>query len=398
MRERLAGELGRPATILAAAVLMAVLFMGSTLLTPLYALYREKFGFSILTLTLIYAAYVIGNMSALWFLGRISDQVGRRKIALLSIGISCLSAVVFLGAAGLAALFAARILGGLAIGLGAGAASAWIADLMEGEAGSHAAAMATGANFLGLAFGPALAGPLAEYAPWPLRLSFVVYLGLLILVAALTAFGQETVRASGGWRIANLRPRLGVPSEIRDRFLAPAVTVFGTMALIGFYAALTPTVLREDLRIDDVAEGAAIVSGLFLTTAAAIVATRRLASRPAMLAGLALLPPSLALLAAAQLSGRLAVLIVGAATAGLAAAFGYRGSLQVINQIAPEDRRAEVTSAYFLCGFAGNALPVIGVGLVTVTAGPKTASVTFALAIAAFALGAIAWDLKYAGR
>ncbi len=48
---------------------LAVIFMGSTLLTPLYPLYARKFEFSELTLTLIYAIYVCGNLTALFSWG-----------------------------------------------------------------------------------------------------------------------------------------------------------------------------------------------------------------------------------------------------------------------------------------------------------------------------------------
>src|SRR5262245_8975080 len=51
---------GNPA-IAAVAVLIGVLFAGSTLLTPLYVIYQERFGFAQITLTLIYAIYVAGN-------------------------------------------------------------------------------------------------------------------------------------------------------------------------------------------------------------------------------------------------------------------------------------------------------------------------------------------------
>jgi hypothetical protein len=42
--------------------MIAVMFMGSTLVTPLYSLYAKQFGFSPIMLTLIYAVYVIGNL------------------------------------------------------------------------------------------------------------------------------------------------------------------------------------------------------------------------------------------------------------------------------------------------------------------------------------------------
>ena len=45
--------------------MIGALFAGSTVLTPLYVIYKPQFGFSQISLTLIYAAYVIGNLAAL---------------------------------------------------------------------------------------------------------------------------------------------------------------------------------------------------------------------------------------------------------------------------------------------------------------------------------------------
>src|SRR5438045_789201 len=75
----------RPSGVGIVAFTLGAMFMGSTLLTPLYGLYREKFGFSQLTLTLIYASYVVGNLGALLFLGRLSDEIGRRQVCLPAI-------------------------------------------------------------------------------------------------------------------------------------------------------------------------------------------------------------------------------------------------------------------------------------------------------------------------
>jgi len=66
------------AAIFAVATLIGVAFAGSTVITPLYVLYEDAFGFSKLTLTLVYAVYVVGNLTALLFFGRLSDQIGRR--------------------------------------------------------------------------------------------------------------------------------------------------------------------------------------------------------------------------------------------------------------------------------------------------------------------------------
>ena len=67
--------------VLAVASIITVAFMGSVIVTPLYTLYQRKFGFSEITLTLVYAVYVVGNVLALLLFGQISDQAGRKRAA-----------------------------------------------------------------------------------------------------------------------------------------------------------------------------------------------------------------------------------------------------------------------------------------------------------------------------
>jgi len=114
-----------------------------------------------------------------------------------------------------------------------------------------------------------------------------------------------------------------------------------------------------------------------------------------MLSGLTMLLPSLVLLALAQLLGSTAILLAGTALGGAAAALGYRGSLQVVNEIAPDDRRAEVVSSYYVAMFLGNSVPVIGVGLLTAIASSTVSSFAFACVIAIFTIGALITGAKY---
>ena len=185
-------QLSKHMAIVAVAAMIGVMFAGSTLLTPLYIIYKQKFGFSDITLTLIYAAYVVGNLGALLVFGRLSDQIGRRRAALPALAVAVLSTLVFLFTDSTAALFWARALSGLGIGVAAGTGNAWLAELV-GSDKARATIISTGTNFLGLAFGPLIAGLLAQYAPWPLHLSFVVYLAGVVVVAALIWRTRETV-------------------------------------------------------------------------------------------------------------------------------------------------------------------------------------------------------------
>ncbi len=381
---------------LVVAVNLAAIFMGSTLLTPLYPLYARKFEFSELTLTLIYAIYVVGNLTALFFLGRLSDQIGRRRVSLPAIGLACISTLIFLFAPGSLWLFAARVLSGFAIGLASGTYTAWIAELTEGEDKSGASVMASSANTLGLAIGPLMGGLLAQYAPAPLYLSFVIYLLLLIIMALFIRNTRETVEHPVGMlREASFKPRFGIPREIRIPFLPPAATAFATFAIGGFYAALVPTLVIQDLHKSNLAIGGDIVFELFLTAAIAIILTRRLKSRTAILTGLGLFIPSLVLLMMAQEFRSLPVLFAGTAVTGLAVALGYRGSLQVVNQIAPTEKRAEVISSYLVMCYLGNSLPVIGVGVGSHVADPDTANLTFAVIISLCVFAALAMGRRF---
>jgi MFS family permease len=375
---------------LGVAALIAVSFIGTTLVTPLYVLYRQVFGFSEITLTLIYAVYVLGNLTALLFFGRLSDQIGRRRAAIPAIGVGILSTLVFLFAQDTAWLFIARMLSGFAIGIATGTGTAWLAELYGGRDKARATLMASGANMVGLSFGALLAGLLAQYAPWPTRLVFVIYIVMLVAMYLAIRHAPETVaRPVRSLHDVSMKPRLGVPANIRSRFIAPAATAFGTFALFGFYAALAPSILAQDMHETNRAVGGGIVFELCVVALAALIVTRSLKSRTAMLSGLVLLLPSLALLVLAQSMASMPLLLLGTAVSGTAAALGYRGSLQVVNEIAPGDRRAEVISTYLICCYVGNSVPVIGVGVLQTLSTPIVASSAFATTIAVFAIVAL---------
>jgi MFS family permease len=380
----------------AVATMLAVMFVGAILPTPLYPLFREAFGFSPVTLTLVYAVYVLGNVVALLLFGRLADQVGRRNTSLPAIGFGIASTIVFVAAAGTAWLFAARALSRFSTGLAAGAATAWIAETYADRGAGGAARIAAAANFFGCAAGPLIAGVLAQFAAAPLQLPFLVYLALLCIVAVTTAFAPETVTARKPFGEVSLKLRLGIPRQIRLQFVSPAVTGFATFAMIGFYAALIPSVLREASHQSAPIVAGGIVFELFLVAAITILISGRLASQHATLAALALLPPSLWLLVLAEITQSLTLALLAAAAGGVAGGLGYRGSLEVINRIAPSDRRSEVVSSYLIALFAGNSVPVIGIGLLSAATDSFVAHVTFAAVITVLAGVAMLTGIKFA--
>jgi hypothetical protein len=189
------------------------------------------------------------------------------------------------------------------------------------------------------------------------------------------------------------------PRNIELGGLAAMLTVAGTIA--GLFAGstlLTPLYIinKQQFGFSQITLTliyAVYILGIAVTVT--VVATQQLPSRTAMLYALALMLPSVALVVSAQVPGSMIIMIVATIACGATAGLGYRGSLQVVNPIAPEDRRAEVVSSHFVCGFCGNALPVIGIGVISTPASSTAASSVFAMMIAAFALAASYFGVKY---
>ena len=74
----------------------AVIMAGTTLPTPMYALYATTMGFTVLTSTMIYAAYAGGVLAALVIFGRWSDAIGRRPVLLGGVVAAVASGAMFL--------------------------------------------------------------------------------------------------------------------------------------------------------------------------------------------------------------------------------------------------------------------------------------------------------------
>jgi len=235
-------------TVVAIGSIISVAFMGSVIVTPLYSLYQAKFGFSEVVLTLIYAVYVVGNVAALPLFGQISDEIGRKPVALLGIGVAAASALVFLFASATAWLFAGRLLIGLAVGILSGTGTAWMAERYGPARRSTATVAAATANLAGIAVGPLIGGLLAQYVAGPLRVPFLVYLAVLAVVV-IAIWQAPDPRPARIKKLGELRvrPRIGVPADRLGAFAPPAIAGFVTFALGGLYFALIPGIVIRDL-------------------------------------------------------------------------------------------------------------------------------------------------------
>jgi predicted MFS family arabinose efflux permease len=374
--------LSRKAGFVAVAYAFGVTMLSTTLPTPLYPLYRDKLGFSELTVTLVYAAYAVGVLAALIAFGNVSDAIGRRRVLLPGLTAAVLSAIVFLTAANLPMLFIGRVLSGLAAGLFTGTATATLVDLVPDRDRARGSLVATLVNMGGLGVGPLLAGVLAEYVGAPLRVTFVVDLVLLVPAFVGVLLAPETVTETSRPR----RPSLAVPRQVRAVFGQAALTGFAGFVVLGTFTAVSPAALGQLLHQHNLAVVGVVVFVVFAASTAGQLALPLFRARVGLPAGALTLTLGAILIAVALWRESLTLLIVGGVVAGLGQGLGFRAGIAAVSTAVSADRRAGVTSALFTVLYIGISVPVVGIGIAAQSAGLKTASVGAALAVAVLEL------------
>ena len=339
-----------------------VLMAGANLATPLYAVYAQRFHFSSLVLTAIFATYAFVLVPALMLFGRLSDRFGRRPVILAGLTAAAAGLALFAVADGTAWLFAARSLQGLAVGMIGGAATAALVELDPANDRRRAALFAGLAQAGGSALGPIAAGMLAQWAPDPTRLPYIVGLGATALAAGATLMLPEPgADEREPWRVQ--WPR--VPAEIRGRFVLVSLTGGIVWAAVALYLSIVPSYAADLLRTHDLALLAAISAvALLASCATQVVSQRRQGSRGRdQAAGLLVLAAGMLGLVLASPLHSLALLVAGAIAAGAGHGLCYLDAQQELNDLAPEVRRGEVTSAFISVIYFLVASAVIATGL-----------------------------------
>lgn len=360
------------------AYAFAAIMAGTTLPTPMYALYGEHMHFAVLTTTVIYATYAGGVLFALLAFGRWSDAVGRRPVLLAGVVFALASAAVFLVADSVPALLVGRVLSGLSAGIFTGTATAAVIETAPPSWHTRAAAAATVANIGGLGAGPLLAGILVQYAPAPLHLSFIVHLVLTVLAGIAVFMVPETSQRTGGIGMQ----RLSVPVEVRSVFVIASLAAFAGFAVTGLFTAVAPSFLSRVVGIDNHAVAGLIACSIFAASAGAQVAARRLNPQRAVAIGCAILVAGMVILAVALQLSSLVGLIAAAVVSGIGQGISFSRGLAAVAECTPAGRRAEVNSTYFVVAYVAISLPVVGEGMAAQRWGLQTAGVTFAVAVA----------------
>lgn len=347
---------------LVAAVLFGLL-LASGAPSPLYRVYQAEWGFSATTLTEVFSVYALVLLVTLLFFGSLSDHVGRRPLILAGLVFGAIACGVYLLATGVGALYVARALQGVSVGLATGALGAALLEL-QAEGSALAPVVTSAAPTAGLAVGALATSALVQYGPdrthlvwWLLLTSFV------LAILAVLVMPEPGVRRPGAR--ASLKPRLGVPREARGAFVIAAPCLIAVWALGGLYLSLGPSLTAQLVHSSNLLWGGVVIFLLPGVAAISTVLLRNTEPATSMLAGcLALLAGGAITFAAISTSSSWAFLL-GTAVAGVGFGPGFTGAYRLVVARASPDGRASLIAAIFTLSYLAFSVPAVIAGVAT---------------------------------
>jgi predicted MFS family arabinose efflux permease len=350
----------RVAFALLTSILVSLL-ASSSAPTPLYATYQAQWGFSDVTITVIFGVYAVAVLASLLVFGSLSDHVGRRPLLLGALVIQAGVMVLFASASGLPVLLAARVIQGLATGAALGAIGGGLVDLHPGRG---PVANATGA-MAGTASGALGSALLVQLLPAPTELVYLTLMGVFLIQAAAVVLIAETSPRVPGARRA-LRPVLGVPRQVRSALAIAAPSLVAVWALAGFYGSLGPSLAGLVGHSHSTILGGASLFVLAASGSLTVLVFHRAEPRNFALAGSALIIAGVLTVLWSVSAHSIVGFFAGTAVAGAGFGGGFQGGLRTIVSLAGPTERAGIISVAYVISYLAMGLPAILAGVLVV--------------------------------
>jgi MFS family permease len=359
-----------------------ILMAFGTAPTALWPLFETQDNFGTTMVTVAFATMVVGAAASFMTFGHLSDRLGRRRIIVPALLVGLVGIIIMIAWQSLAGLLVGRFVNGLGVGLMASTATAYLSDLYfaahpDRRGSARPALIGTAANLGGLALGPVVAGLLAQFAPAPLVIPFVL-LGLGMLVfSILTGISPETVDRQQGStekvsRIA-FQPRQGRIFIIGAASGVIAFATFGLFSAVG--AIITGEVLGMHAPL-------MLAASPFAVFAASAISQLALGARPlrfVIALGAIVLAVGLVLTTITMFAPTLWMFMVGAVLAGAGGGLLFKAGLTISVQSAVHRARAGVLALFFATVYLGMGIPAVLFSFVVAGAGLPVAMIVFSV-------------------
>jgi MFS family permease len=306
-------------------------------------------------------------------------------VIITALAVDTAACILFLLAHGVGALFSARALQGIAVGLAANALGAALLDLRP--TGSLAPLVTSNGGTVGLALGALGTSVLVQYGPVPAKLVWWLLLGAFLAAILLVAATPEpgTVRPGA---LTSLRPDVSVPRSARGTFARAAPCLVAVWALGGFYLSLGPSLAAQLSGSNNLLWGGVITFLLTGLGAVTSFAFRNSAPAAVMLGGCLGLLSGAVLTVAAIMASTPALLLLGTVLAGLGFGPANLGAYRVIMAQADASNRAGLIAAVSIVNYLAFGLPALIAGIATSHFGLHDTALVYSVVIALLAVAA----------
>jgi MFS family permease len=372
--------------------IMVVFQAASSAPAPLYVVYQRMWGFSAATLTLIFAIFVFTLLGALLVAGRLSDYLGRRPVLVAAIAAEAAALLLFLLSGNVTMLLAARAIQGVATGLVLPALGATLVDLNPPHAPGRAAVVSGVVPIGGLAAGALACSALAQFAPSPTRLVWILLLALMALALAAVLLLPESAAGRPG-AARSLVPRLAVPRRLRRDVLALVPVIVASWALGGLYLSLGPSAAVGIFGLTSHFYGGLVVTLLCGTGAVTAYALRGARAVTVLRISTSLLAAGTAVTLAGMLTHSVPAAIAGTVMAGVgygASGLAAFGSMARLAGPADAAERGGLFAVAYVVAYLAFSLPALIAGYAATQAGLHATVAVYALVVIVISLAALA--------
>ena len=359
--------LSRRATFWSASTVLALCLWASAAASVLYPSYEAEWKLSSVVVTSVFGTYPVALLLVLLFFGGVSDFAGRRRTMLFGIALIAASAVLFALAPNVGWLFAARALQGFGTGFAIGAASARLVENNISANPRFASSMTTASTATGLTLALLLSGVLAQLAPLPLVLSFVVLFALAAFAFVFVALTPDDRPAASSER---WRPqRLHLASGTVRPFIVATLSVSVAYSVGALFLSLGASMARQLTHTSNlVVIGATLALSSFAIGVTALV-IQRVHAHLAIVVGGVVSIGGLAIMAATASSGSLGLLLLWGAVGGIGYSLAFTGGLSLLARTTPNEHRGATLSLLYLFSYLLQAATAIGAGAIATAVG-----------------------------
>jgi MFS family permease len=393
MTDVMTKRLSRTATFWVIVAAYLALMIAASTPSPLYVVYQAKWHFPTSTLTVIFGVYAVALLLSLLTVGGLSDFVGRRPVLIGALGLLAAAMIVFAAAQGVAWLYAARIMQGLAAGAAIGTLSAGIVELAPPGQARLAGLLNALIPSMGLGLGALIAGAFAEWAPDPTTFVYVVVAAALAVLVALIGFAPESEPARSG-ALASLVPRVRITASVRGRFLRATPALFAPWAQMGLTLSLLVSVATVQFGVTNRFESGLLVVAVCLAGTVSGFALRDVTPlRSANIGAMALIAGTVITLLGLH-ENSLTVFVLGSAVGGLGLGASMSGSIRMLSVLpAPEDR-GEFFAGVYVVGYLAFSVPAVIAGFAAVHFGLLHTTYVYGLGVMLLSLGMLVQSVR----